>query len=226
MKGRILIEPVCEHLSRKFRPKGLKKWRGRECTKKSFIICTTERRSRVADTFSSYLESPGFTFRPWNWLTWPRYFVAFLIHLGKCWDNTLKLGHDHFLPHPFQFICHHAFFRHSIFSCHWKSVIIHTTNKICTLHQIVFSYVTTANRSRISSGSIVSDYGLDDRAIGVRSPAGAKDFSSSLCVQTGSGAHPASCPMGTGGVLSPRGKARPGRDADHSPPSSAEVVNE
>jgi hypothetical protein len=36
-------------------------------------------------------------------------------------------------------------------------------------------------RSRVSSGSIVSDYGLDDRAIGVRSPAGAKDFSSSLC---------------------------------------------
>jgi hypothetical protein len=27
-----------------------------------------------------------------------------------------------------------------------------------------------------SSVSIVSDYGLDDRAIGVRSPAGAKDF--------------------------------------------------
>jgi hypothetical protein len=31
--------------------------------------------------------------------------------------------------------------------------------------------------------------------------------------------------MGTGGPF-PRGKARPGRDADHSPPSSAEVVNE
>jgi hypothetical protein len=44
----------------------------------------------------------------------------------------------------------------------------------------------------------VSDYGLDDRAFGVRSPAGAKDFSSSLGVQTGSGAHPASCTMGTG----------------------------
>jgi hypothetical protein len=53
-----------------------------------------------------------------------------------------------------------------------------------------------------SSGSIVSDYGLDDRAIGVRSPAGAKDFSSILCVQTVSGVHPASCTMGTG-VLSP-----------------------
>jgi hypothetical protein len=71
----------------------------------------------------------------------------------------------------------------------------------------------------------MSDYGLDDREIGVRSPAGEKDFSSSLCVQTGSGAHPASCTMGTGGPF-PRSKARPGRDADHSPLSSAEVVNE
>jgi hypothetical protein len=71
----------------------------------------------------------------------------------------------------------------------------------------------------------VSDYGLDDRAIGARSLAAAKDFSSNPCVQTGSGAHPASCPLGTG-VLSPGVKARPGRDADHSPPSSAEVENE
>jgi hypothetical protein len=70
--------------------------------------------------------------------------------------------------------------------------------------------------SRDSSGSIVSDYGLDYRAIGVRSPAGAEDFSSSHCVQTGSGAHPASCTMGTGGLF-PGGKARSGRDADHSP---------
>jgi hypothetical protein len=79
--------------------------------------------------------------------------------------------------------------------------------------------------SRVNSVSIVSDYGLDDRAIGVRSLAGAEDFSSILCVQTGSEAHPASCTMDTGGPF-PRGKARPGRDADHSPPSSAEVVNE
>jgi hypothetical protein len=71
-------------------------------------------------------------------------------------------------------------------------------------------------RSRGSSVSIVSGYGLDDRAIGVRSPAGARDFSCSLCVQTGSGAHPASCIMGTGGPF-PGGKALPGRDADHSP---------
>jgi hypothetical protein len=57
-------------------------------------------------------------------------------------------------------------------------------------------------------------------AIEVRSPTGA-DFSSSPCVQTGSGAHPASYPMSTGGSF-----PRPRRDADHSPPSSAEIKNE
>jgi hypothetical protein len=49
-----------------------------------------------------------------------------------------------------------------------------------------------------------------DWTTGVRSSAEARDFSSSLCAQTSSEASPASCPMVTGG------KARPGRDADHS----------
>jgi hypothetical protein len=43
--------------------------------------------------------------------------------------------------------------------------------------------------------------------------------------QAGSGAHPASCTMGTGGSL-PWGKERPERDADLSPPSSAKVKEE
>jgi hypothetical protein len=64
-----------------------------------------------------------------------------------------------------------------------------------------------------------------DLMTGVRSPTEAEDFSSSLCIQTGSGAHPASCTVGTGGLF-PGGKAWPGRDVDHSPPSSAEVKNE
>jgi hypothetical protein len=76
--------------------------------------------------------------------------------------------------------------------------------------------------SRGNSVSIVSDYGLDERG---SIPDKAEDFSSRLCVQTGSGAHPASYPMGTGVPL-PGGKARPGRDADHSTPSSAEVKYE
>jgi hypothetical protein len=71
--------------------------------------------------------------------------------------------------------------------------------------------------SRGSSVIIMTDYGLDDR--------GSIPDRGSLCVQTGSGAHPASCPMRTGGS-DPGGKARPGRDADHSPSSIAEVKNE
>jgi hypothetical protein len=44
-----------------------------------------------------------------------------------------------------------------------------------------------------------------------------------LRVQTGSGAHPVSFPMGAGNSF-PRVK-QPGCEADHSPPSSAEVKN-
>jgi hypothetical protein len=61
--------------------------------------------------------------------------------------------------------------------------------------------------------------------IGVRSLTGAEDFSSSPCFQTESGAYPVSYPLGTGGLF-PEGKARPGRDADHSPLFSAEVKYE
>jgi hypothetical protein len=57
----------------------------------------------------------------------------------------------------------------------------------------------------------------------VRFPTGAGNFSVHHRVQTGSGAHTAYCPMGTG-VLSP-GVKRPGCETGHSPPSSAEVKN-
>jgi hypothetical protein len=80
----------------------------------------------------------------------------------------------------------------------------------------IFSRVFTRNNDPGSSVSIVSGYELDDRAIEVRSPAGAKDFSSSLCVQTSSGDHPASCKVGTDGPF-PGAKARPGREAVQSP---------
>jgi hypothetical protein len=61
-----------------------------------------------------------------------------------------------------------------------------------------------------------------DWIAGFRTPTDGEYFSSILCVQTDSGAHPASCTMGTGGSF-PGGKARPGRDADRSPHPSAEV---
>jgi len=61
-------------------------------------------------------------------------------------------------------------------------------------------------------------YGLDDRdSILGRG----RDFSFRHRVQTDSGAHPDSCPVDTGNS-SPEGQ-RPRREADISPPSSAEV---
>jgi hypothetical protein len=66
-------------------------------------------------------------------------------------------------------------------------------------------------------------YGMDDWGSRVRFPVGAGNFSLHHRVQNGSGAHPASYPM-VPGALS-LGVKRPGREADHSPPFSAEVKN-
>jgi hypothetical protein len=50
-------------------------------------------------------------------------------------------------------------------------------------------------------GSSVNIDPTTDWTTGVRSPTEAMDFSSSLCVQTSSHSHPASYPMGTGGLF-------------------------
>jgi hypothetical protein len=70
-----------------------------------------------------------------------------------------------------------------------------------------------------------SDYGLDEEVIWVRSPAGSKVFFLYPLCPDRLRAHPASCTMGNAGPVT-GGKALPGRDADHSPPSSAEVMND
>jgi hypothetical protein len=75
--------------------------------------------------------------------------------------------------------------------------------------------------SRDSSVGIATGYGLDDQGgAGVRVPVGEK-FSLLHIVQTGSGVHPTSYKMGTVGTFP--GLKRQGREADHSPPTSAEV---
>jgi hypothetical protein len=99
-------------------------------------------------------------------------------------------------------------------ACVWLQFLIRTFLFAFRL----FNSLLVDPGSRGSSVSIVSDYGLDDRG-SIRGRG--RGFSSSPCIQT----HLASCSMGTGGPF-PGGKARPGRDADHSPPSSAEVKYE
>jgi hypothetical protein len=81
----------------------------------------------------------------------------------------------------------------------------------------------SAGESRDRSVDIALGYGLDDRGSGVRFPAGARNFSLHHRVQNGSEAHPASYPTGTRGSF--LGVKRPGREADHSSPSSADVKN-
>jgi hypothetical protein len=68
--------------------------------------------------------------------------------------------------------------------------------------------------SRDSSVSIVLGYRLGDWGSGVRFPVGAGNLSLHHCVQNCSGAHRASCPMGTRGSFP--GVKRPGREADQS----------
>ena len=69
-----------------------------------------------------------------------------------------------------------------------------------------------------SSVGIATDYGLDGPG---SNPGGDEIFPP---VQTGPGAHPAYCKMGTGSF--PGGKVWPGRAAEHAPPSSAAVMEE
>jgi hypothetical protein len=61
-------------------------------------------------------------------------------------------------------------------------------------------------KSRDSSVGIALGYGMDDRGSRVRFRAEAGNFSLHHRVQTGSGAHPPSYPMGTKGSF-PGGKA-------------------
>jgi hypothetical protein len=95
-------------------------------------------------------------------------------------------------------------------------------------HNTNLETIHNRKRSRVSTGNIVSDYGLDDRAIG-RSGfdprRGQRIFSLTSVSIPALG--PIQPPVQwVPGVLSPGVIARPGRDADHSPPYSAEVDNE
>jgi hypothetical protein len=114
--------------------------------------------------------------------------------------------------------CHPNWFDHTD-TIWWRVQIMKLILKFLhdpvSLHILGISIYFFSRSSPVSIVCVARDWTIE-----VRSLAEAKDFSSSFCVQTGSGAHP----MGTG-ALSPWVNCD-GRDADHSPYSSAEVVNE
>ena len=88
-------------------------------------------------------------------------------------------------------------------------------NQCTTRRRHKFSNLPKCAWGRDSSVGTANRYGLDGP--GIESRWGAR-FSTP--VQTGPGAHPASCTMGTGSFA---GVKRPGRGVDHPSPPSAEV---
>jgi hypothetical protein len=76
-------------------------------------------------------------------------------------------------------------------------------------------------KSRDSLVGIATGYGLDDQGGQEFESRYGKKFSLFHIVQTGSGVQPTSYKMGTGGSFTE--VKRQGREANHSPPTSAEV---
>jgi hypothetical protein len=86
-------------------------------------------------------------------------------------------------------------------SCRWESQTVSLNCSHCSSHRW---YIVSLD----SSASIECGYGLDDRAFEVWSPVEATNFSSNRCVQTGSGAKPHSCTMGTVALSRPVNRGR------------------
>jgi hypothetical protein len=86
---------------------------------------------------------------------------------------------------------------------------------------VSFHSLRLHNFTGYSAIEIATGYGLDDQGEREFEFRQGKKFSLLHIVKTGSGVHPTSYKIGTGGSFP--GVKRQERDADHSPPSSAEV---
>jgi hypothetical protein len=88
------------------------------------------------------------------------------------------MNHNPFLPVPYIFTTHPPI-------------------SVCDIHN--FEALWLSEKSRDISVGIALGYGLDDRGSRIRFPAGVGNFSLHHRIQTGSGVHPASCPVVTRG---------------------------
>jgi hypothetical protein len=88
---------------------------------------------------------------------------------------------------------------------------------------MLFNIILYHYKSRDSSVGIALGYGLDDQGSSIRLPVGVGNFFFTTASRTALG--PTQPPIQwVPGALS-TGVKRPGREADHSSPSSAEVKN-
>jgi hypothetical protein len=84
--------------------------------------------------------------------------------------------------------------------------VIHSETHQLTSLIILYLFIFSSFQDPGQLSGIALGYGLDDGGGGVHVPAGAWNFSLHHRFQTGSGAHPASYPMGTRGSF-PGGRA-------------------
>jgi hypothetical protein len=122
---------------------------------------------------------------------------------------------------------HYEYFTERVATCEQSKIqcyrIPHTNiQKHFMLRYYIITTTTTTTTVRSGMTQWYSAE-LRSRRSGVRIPAGAEKFSLYHLIQTGSGGHPASYPLDTMGSFP--GVKRPGREADHSPPSNAEIKN-
>jgi hypothetical protein len=108
------------------------------------------------------------------------------------------------------------------YSSSLKMEAIHPSETSTKLYQITWCRIPEGTtRSRDSVVGRATGYGLDDRGVGVPSPGRVKNFLFSTWSKPALG--PTQPPIQwVPGALSP-GVKRQGREADHSPPASAEV---
>jgi hypothetical protein len=92
---------------------------------------------------------------------------------------------------------------------------------LTTPFQMILEWILGKCKSRDNSDDIALGYGLDDRGSRVQFPAGAGDFLFITASRTALG--PTQPPIQWVPRALSLGVKRPGREIDHSPPSSAEV---
>jgi hypothetical protein len=132
---------------------------------------------------------------------------------SRLWDNVEKYGTARRATDD-------NIIRHMRKACWITKTRIQTHTLIFYTYRFVSDYsVLSSKDSRESSDSIVTMLGWRVRG----SNPGKYKRIFSMNVHNGSGACPVSYLLGTG-ILSPRVK-RPGREVNHTPPSSAEVKN-
>jgi hypothetical protein len=111
----------------------------------------------------------------------------------------------------------HKHIPHLLAFTSWNATVVSSLYIFSYIY--IYIYIYLVSMSQDSAVGISSGYGLDDRGVGVRVPVGSRIFSKSSRPALGSTQPPIQWVRGTLSLW----VRRSGREADHSPPASAEI---